>query len=135
MGVVLFPYGDGKSECSRLQEVLKPVVAKRPLEVFTKFEDFALRVRRFPINIDVAVLSVQNDYQLTALLSLADYLDSVRIILILPYRSHHLTGKGHLLYPRFVTFNDDNYSDVAAVLSKMLRNKSSFRPIGKRGKR
>lgn len=132
MCVILFSDDVDKSENSRLQEALKPVVAEQSLEVFTKFEEFTDRIRRLPRDIDVAVLSVQNDYQLAALLSLGEYLDSVRIILILPDRNHHMVSKGHLLHPRFVTFNDDNYADVAAVLSKMLRNNNSSQVLEKR---
>jgi hypothetical protein len=127
MSVVLFSNGDDKSDCSRIQAALKSVCAKRSLEVFTKFEDFSLRVRRLPINVDVAVLSVQNDYQLTALLSLADYLDDVQIILIMPDRNGHMLSKGHRLHPRFLTYSNGDFSDIAAVLSKMLRNKKNGR--------
>jgi hypothetical protein len=122
MSVVLFSGGDDKRECNEIAAVLEPVASKRSLEVFTNFEDFSVRIRRLPGDIDVAVLSVRNDYQLTALLSLSEYLFSTRIILILPEGSDCLLSKGHLLHPRFLTHSSGDFSDVAAVLSKMLRN-------------
>ena len=125
----MFSDGIDKSKSRRLQEVLKPVVARRSLEVYTKIEEFSVRIRRLPQNIDVAVLSVQNDQQLSALLSLSDYLDNARIVLILHDRNDHMISKGHLLHPRFLTFSDENFSDIAAVVAKMLRNENSFRSI------
>lgn len=130
MSVILFSYGVDKSESSRLQEVLKPVVTERSLEVFKKFEDFSDRIRRLPRDIDVAVLLVQNDKQLIALLSLSEYLDAARIILILHDRDPNMTSKAHLLHPRFLAYIDDDFSDIAAVLSKMLRNENPFRSMG-----
>lgn len=125
MCVVLFSYGDDKSECSRLQAVLKKVVPQHLLEVFTKFEDFSARIRHIPRDIEVAVLSVRNDQNLTALLSLADYLDSIRIILLLPEFESDMIRKGHLLRPRYLAFLNGDYSDVGAVMSKMIKNGKS----------
>lgn len=122
MCVVIFSYGDDKSECGRLQAALQTMVPQQPLEVFTKFEDFSARIRRLPIEIDVAVLLVQNDHHLTTLLSLEDYLDSIRIILVLPELESDMIRKGHLLRPRYIAFSDGDYSDVAAVMSKMIQN-------------
>jgi hypothetical protein len=129
MNVVLYSDGVGNLESSRLQEALKPVVAKQSLEIFSKFEDFLNRVRRLPRDIDVAVLMVKDDKGLTALLSLSDYLDATRIILMLQDRDPGMTSKAHLLHPRFLAYSDDDFSDIAAVLSKMLRNKNPFRSV------
>lgn len=122
MCVVLYSDYDDKWEFKHLKAVLKTVVPTRQLEVFTAFEGFSTRIRRLPKDIDVAVLSVRNDHQLAALLTLRDYLDSVRIILILAVRNADMVSKGHLLHPRFLAFYDGDLSDIAAVLSKMLRN-------------
>jgi hypothetical protein len=124
MSVILYTADDDNRECRHLEAVLEPVVPKQLLEVITKFEDLSGRIRRLPRDIDVAILSVQDDYQLTALLSLADYLDSIWIILILPHRDHGMMSRGHLLHPRFVAFRGGDYSDITAVLSKNLQNKS-----------
>lgn len=129
MSVVLFSDGVGNLESSRLQEALEPVAAKQYLEIFTKFEDFSSRVRRFPRDIDVAILMAQNDKRLTALLSLSDYLEATPVILVLYDRDPGLTSKAHLLHPRFLTYFDDDFSNIAAVLSKMLRKKNPFRSV------
>jgi hypothetical protein len=124
MSVVLFSESSDQSERKQLEAALKKAAARQLLEVFTKFEDFSARIRRLPIGIDVAVLSIQNDYQLTALLSLSEYLYSVRIILVLPEQNDHMVNKGHLFHPRFVAFKNSDVSNIAAVLSKMIRNAS-----------
>jgi len=122
----MFLDSEDKRKCKNLESVLKPVVVERPLEVFTKFEDFAMRIRRLPRDVDVAVLWVRSDRQLTALLYLAEYLEGARIILILNNRDQGMTRKAHLLHPRFLTYIDDDFSNIAAVLSKMLQKNNCF---------
>ena len=59
---------------------------------------------------------------LVDLLSIRNLLDDLRVILLLPNREKETINKGHTLRPRFLTYADSNLLNVAAVLSKMLRN-------------
>jgi hypothetical protein len=48
---------------------------------------------------------------------------NLRVILILPDREEDTVTKGHLLRPRFLTYADGNFLDVATVLGKMLQSR------------
>jgi hypothetical protein len=90
----------------------------------TTFHVYSLsrRLRQPRHNLAVAVLVAASRQELLELLSIRDLLDGIRIILVLPDRQDDTIAKGHRLYPRFLTFADSDFLDVAAVLSKMLRN-------------
>jgi len=45
----------------------------------------------------------------------------MRIILILPDEDNETITMGHTLFPRFSTYADSDFKDVAAVLKKMIR--------------
>ena len=52
--------------------------------------------------------------------SMRDLFRDIRIVLILPDRSGDTVSMGFKLFPRFVSYADGNFMDVAAVLNKML---------------
>ncbi len=54
--------------------------------------------------------------------SMKDLIGDIRIILILPDTEGDTISLGHKLYPRFASYADGNFKDVAAVLEKMLGN-------------
>jgi hypothetical protein len=57
---------------------------------------------------------------LEAILSIVELFYDLRIILILPDRKKETISKGLKLYPRYLSYADGDFSDVAAVLEKML---------------
>jgi hypothetical protein len=77
-----------------------------------------------------AILVISSRKDLLDLLSIAELLHSVRVILILPDWEQETISKAHELKPRFLT-TDWNSEEVIAVLAKMLRNVEKFRdPVG-----
>jgi hypothetical protein len=52
--------------------------------------------------------------------SLKDFLNGVRIILILPDRENSTVKRGHTLFPKYTSYIDSNATDVASVLNKMI---------------
>jgi hypothetical protein len=58
---------------------------------------------------------------LQGLFSIRDLFDDIPMILILPDRKRDTISKGQKLYPRFATYMDGNFSDLALVLAKMLK--------------
>lgn len=125
MRVVIYANSDNKMESKRLLKIVGSVVPFKFIEVCGTIEMLSEKIRQLPRNIYLAVLSVQNDVQLSALISSGQYLEPIRIILILPEGNHEMATKAHLLHPRYIAYADGDYSDVAAVLSKMMRNGNS----------
>jgi hypothetical protein len=71
---------------------------------------------------DVAVLLARNHRDFLDILALKDLLDNKRVILILPDRSEITISQGHKLHPRYLSYADSDFKDVAAVLKKMIKH-------------
>jgi hypothetical protein len=72
---------------------------------------------------DIVVFLAASKKDLQDILSVRHLINDVRVIIILPDMEKATIAKGHLLRPRFLTFNDNNFEVVTAVLSKMIANK------------
>lgn len=66
-----------------------------------------------------AVLLAESREELDKLLSIRHLLSDIRMILILPDRESDTIAKGHSLRPRFLTYSDANFTDIAVVLNRM----------------
>ena len=68
----------------------------------------------------VVFLALDHD-DLAFILSQKKLISDYRLIMILPDSNEESVSKGHSLYPRFLTYRDGDFKDVAAVLEKMLK--------------
>lgn len=121
--MILVYYGtvtDGAGQ--RLQRVIEELVPKAELEVYGTIKKLAARLRQPVGDVTMAVLLAATREDLSQILSICDLLCYVRIMLILPDREEDTIAKGHSLRPRFLTYADGDFLDVAAVLGKILRH-------------
>ena len=88
-------------------------------------DTLSLKLRKSLGDLTIAVLLAESQEELLDILSIRDLLSGVRIILILPDRNEDTIRKGHSLYPRFLSYADGDFKDVAAVLAKMLEYMNS----------
>lgn len=70
----------------------------------------------------IAILHASSNTELPEILSLRELLWDTKIILVLPDSSTDTVAKGHSLGPRFLSYHDGNFHDIAAVLKRMIRN-------------
>ncbi len=68
----------------------------------------------------IAVLTAASDDDLSALLELKDWLEGIKVVLILPTESWGWIDQAHRLRPRFLGFTDEDQGRVTQVLEKML---------------
>jgi hypothetical protein len=92
------------------------------LEIYRTIESLSHRLCRPEKGLTAAVLFTTSKQELLEILSIKNLLFNVRIILVLPDREEDTITKGHSLRPRFLTYIDSDFGDIAAVLSKMLRD-------------
>ena len=92
------------------------------LEIYRTIESLSHRLCRPEKKLTAAVLLTTSKQELLDILSIKDLLFNMRIILVLPDREEDTVTKGHSLRPRFLTYIDSDFGDIAAVLSKMLRD-------------
>ncbi len=112
---------DGAGEM--LRGVIEELVPEEKIEVHRTEEGLSSRLRKPTYDLSVAVLLAANKEDLLYLVANKELIWNLRVILILPDREEDTVTKGHLLRPRFLTYADGNFLDVATVLGKMLQSR------------
>ncbi len=106
----------------RLHRIVESFAVGMTLEIYQDFHGLFSRLCQPKYDVAVAVLFAGNRKMLLDLLSIRDLLLDLRIILIIPERDDQTMALGRKLFPRFVSYADSNFSDVGAVLEKMIAN-------------
>ena len=121
---LLFYSTSAKGQGKKLHRVIEVLVLKREIEIFRTIESLTRRLHRPGLghNMTIAVFLAASKEELSELVSIRNLLADFRIILVLPDTRDDTISKGHTLSPRFLTYQDGDFLDVAAVLGKMLRN-------------
>jgi hypothetical protein len=92
------------------------------MEAHSNLTSFARRLRQ-PIAGPAAVVAAAGTRrELDDVLQLKEALIDQRLILILPDNEPDALTRGHGLRPRFMSVCDSDFSDVAAVLSNIVRS-------------
>ena len=104
----------------QLQRLVEALVTKEKVEVYRTIKRFSERFYLPRDSMSIAVLHARSKRELVDIVSLGHLFDDVRVILILPDWEDETIALGHRLRPRFLTFGDDDFTEVLAVLGKML---------------
>jgi hypothetical protein len=123
---VLFFMTQSDLAAEKLQEVVEGLVPRDQLEICRTISGLSDKLYKPSHNVDIAVLTVATDEELSKILSLKDLFSDIRIVLILPDSKSATISKAHRLRPRFLTLLDSNFEDVKSVLSKMLESQHSM---------
>lgn len=89
-------------------------------KISRSIEDLTMQLRQSLYDEIIAVLMIADQNDLSDILSIHHLLRDTRLILILPDHDETTISKGHELYPRFVSYIDSDFSDITAVLDKMI---------------
>ena len=119
MSVLLYVSG-ANAAGKRLQQIIETLVPNEQIEICQSVEKLSERLRRPFYSRLIGVFLVASDKELSKLLSIRNMLHDLRFILVLPDSEKNTVSKGHSLGPRFLSYTDGNFSDVNAVLQKML---------------
>ena len=118
---VIFYRSAGNETGERLQSVISAEFPLEESEIYESIKVFAERLRRPSRDPCIAIILTVTRAELSELLSIKDLLMDVRTILILPDNSHKTVSTGHRLHPRYVSYKDSDFTDVAVVLQRMIR--------------
>jgi hypothetical protein len=105
-----------------VQIIIDRQASREPVEIFSTTEDLSTRLRRRKGDLIIVILLISSQKELIEFFLIRDLLVDIPIILILPDRKKETIHLGHKLCPRFLSYIDGNFSDVALVLNKMMRN-------------
>ena len=104
----------------RIQRAIGPQVLNEETEAYRTIDNLSQRLVRLGDKPTIAVLLAPTRKELLDLYSIRHQFSDLRIILILPDQEEETITRGHRLYPRFLSYVDSDFKDVAAVLGKMM---------------
>lgn len=113
MNLLLYSNSAGSAE-QKIESALKGV----SIEHYHRVETFLSRLKQPTFDV-TAVVAIPDKVSLAILVRQKDLLSHLRTILILPDTDDATITEAHKLYPRFITYLDDNLNAVAEVLKKM----------------
>ena len=105
----------------QLRKMIEDVVPNENTETYSTIDTLGKRLSRPSYNIAVAVLLISSREELRDVLSIRHLFDNIKIVLILPDRKNETIVIGHKLRPRFLSYTDSDFIDVAVVLENMLK--------------
>ena len=105
----------------QLRKMIEDVVPNENTEIYSTIDTLGKRLSRPSYNIAVAVLLISGREELRDVLSIRHLFDNIKIVLILPDRNNETIVIGHKLRPRFLSYTDSDFIDVAVVLENMLK--------------
>lgn len=134
MNVILFAEKDDHASL-RLKKTVEKVVPADWLEIHLTLDDFWGRLNQ-PLGDRsqiIAVILATNRDVLQKLVLMSETLEGLRIILVLPDRDEKTVTTGLSIYPRFVSYVDNDFEALGSVLDKMMcysspGNKKSINP-------
>ena len=95
-------------------------LSPREIETYRCFPDLRQRLQcPFP-DINVAVLFCMTKADLQEIFTLGEFLQELRIILVLPDADTETIIKAHNLKPRYLSWLDNNFFDIVTVLKRMV---------------
>lgn len=116
----------------RLEGVVEGLVPEEMRNSYETIGALTERLRQPREDVGIAVLLAATRETLSEIHAIKDLLEEILIIMVLPDREEDTVARGHALRPRFMTYIDSDFGEIAAVLSKMLSKSGSIR--GKSGK-
>ena len=115
---------DGVGE--QLKDILKQAAPNEETEVCRTIQSLAYKL--LPLRSvaeaqkTVHVLVATSPEELDDIYSIRDLLSDLKIILVAPNRNHDTITKAHELFPRYLSYLDEDLNEVGAVFGKMVGN-------------
>jgi hypothetical protein len=123
---VIFYSGRAKKAAAEIERIIEMFVPGKLLKTFNRLDAFTLWLNKSSKwgEKTVLVLIAGDKKELSALVELIDLFQnhSFAIILILPDHDNDSISMGHKLTPRYLSYIDSDFTEVGAVLDKILGN-------------
>jgi hypothetical protein len=117
---LLFYANETDAPVERLRYAIEGVAVSHRVETCETVVSLLQQLRLGVYDLIAIVLYVSNKKELMEVLALDDWLRDVPIILVLPDRNGATLAQGLTLRPRYISYSDADFTDVSAVLTKML---------------
>lgn len=118
--MTVFFLADPKNKAKKLLlRVLDVIVPQDKITLIENIKELESQLRRQLYDDLMVMLLPADENELSRIIELKELFGDMPIILILPNREKETTALGYKLRPRFITYADSNFLDVATVLMKM----------------
>lgn len=97
------------------------VIPKNKMELFNRLDRFWERLRMPVEPNSIAVLSASNREELQQMQLLRGQLPEIFVVLVIPDRKKSTIRLAHLLLPRFLSQQNDDFLNLSKVINKMYR--------------
>src|SRR4030042_383843 len=110
------------SEQSGVRERIGSLIPQRRVRVYRTLEGLSERLHR-PIDPEtVLIIVTYSREKLSEVSPLRHVLGDVRTVVVVPDQEPTTVALAHQSRPRFLTYANSNFDDLAAVLQKMIEN-------------
>jgi hypothetical protein len=120
MQLLIYSGGDSENN-KRLETAVHKVIPKDRIELYKSLLDLRERLRTPVEPESVAVLSASNREELRQMQPLRRLLPELFVVLVIPDRKKSTIELAHLLLPRFLSRQSDDFGDLGKVLDKIYR--------------
>lgn len=118
---VIYYNSMNNSSAERLQKILECEGLGERVERHKTIEGLSHRLCRANHGQDIAVILVGEISEIHLILSIKQLLHDLRVILILPNTSTEFVSAAYKLHPRFISYLDSDFNEVAIVLRRMIK--------------
>lgn len=122
MNLVLFIHQDSSENGAAFKNVVNQNFSETELQTLQTFNAFKTRLKQL-VNFgdnEIFILFIDSKNRLKQLTSLIDLLEDKCVLLILPDDSKATISIAHQFAPRFITYINNTYDDLCAVLNNMI---------------
>ena len=120
---------DGSSVATNFKQMILGIPGINITGLCRNIDELHQKLRTPGDLFDLAILFAGSHSDLEAFVSFQDLLEGFPLLLVLPERSDAVCLKGHQLHPRYISYVDSDFSDVVAVLRKMVERRDGV-PMG-----
>jgi hypothetical protein len=121
MELVLFSKSGGGTLGLHLQHLLARLSHLEEVEQFRTVEGLAARLRHPALKELIVVLLASSRQELVDLQAIHHLLGKARVFLVIPDEENETISLAHSFRPRYLGYLGDDFTELAAVLDKMLQ--------------
>jgi len=122
---ILYCCPGNESDCGKAERIIEKFYREERYSVFREISLFEKHVRAYLSHEHLIILHAESKEHLQQFMAMRDLLIGHRIVLILPDRDKATLAQGHRLRPRFITYLDADFREMASVLYNILHPAAS----------
>ena len=112
------------STATMLEKVSKAVIKLTAhgvaIELYKSIAELSRRLCQPKNSGCIAILCLKNKKEIHETIAMQDIFNGAKIILVLPKRDQESIKAAYKIFPRFLAFADEDFSDITRIVEKMI---------------